>query len=192
MTLLTISASVPGLKPKCYAEDNCHPTEPQTAVCFLALYLIALGTGGIKPCVSSYGADQFDDADEVEKKHKSSFFNWFYFSINVGALIAGSVLVWVQDNVSWGWGFGIPAIAMAIAVVSFFSGTRLFRYQNPGGSPLARICQVLVASFRKHKVEVPAEKSLLHETADAESNIKGSRKLDHTKDFRLVSVPITC
>ncbi|KAI5603498.1 hypothetical protein POPTR_001G248600v4 [Populus trichocarpa] len=183
MTLLTISATVPGLRPKCYAEDDCNPTDAQSALAFVSLYLIALGTGGIKPCVSSYGADQFDDADEVEKKHKSSFFNWFYLSINVGALIAGSVLVWVQDNVSWGWGFGIPAIAMAIAVASFFSGTRLFRYQKPGGSPLTRICQVLLASFRKKKVEVPADKALLYETADAESNIKGSRKLDHTEEF---------
>ncbi|CAK9139432.1 unnamed protein product [Ilex paraguariensis] len=183
MTLLTLSASIPGLKPTCYEKDKCNPTQTQSAVCFLALYLIALGTGGIKPCVSSYGADQFDDADEVEKKHKSSFFNWFYFSINVGALIAASVLVWIQDNVGWGWGFGIPAVAMAIAVVSFFSGTRLYRYQKPGGSPLTRICQVMVASFRKYKVEVPTDKSLLYETPDAESAIQGSRKLDHTKEL---------
>lgn len=183
MTLLTLSASVPGLKPSCSGEDVCHPKEVQTAVCFVALYLIALGTGGIKPCVSSYGADQFDDSDEVEKKHKSSFFNWFYFSINIGALIASSVLVWIQDNVGWGWGFGIPAVTMAIAIVSFFSGTRLYRNQKPGGSPLTRICQVLVASFRKFKVNVPEEKSLLYETTDAESAITGSRKLDHTEDL---------
>jgi peptide/histidine transporter 3/4 len=187
MTLLTLSASVSGLKPKCYGKDNCHATDTQAAVCFLALYLIALGTGGIKPCVSSYGADQFDDTDEFEKKRKASFFNWFYFSINIGALIASSLLVWIQDNVGWGWGFGIPAVAMAIAVLSFFSGTRLYRNQKPGGSPLTRICQVILASLRKYKAVVPADKSILYETADAESAIKGSRKLDHTTDFRLVS-----
>lgn len=185
MTLLTLSASVSGLKPTCYAKDKCHATDAQSAVCFTALYLIALGTGGIKPCVSSYGADQFDDADESEKKSKSSFFNWFYFSINVGALIAGSFLVWIQDNVSWGLGFGIPAVAMAMALLSFFSGTRLYRNQEPGGSPLTRICQVVVASFRNYQVKVPEDKSLLYETADADSNIKGSRKLDHTNDLRL-------
>ncbi|KAF5939587.1 hypothetical protein HYC85_023846 [Camellia sinensis] len=184
MTLLTLSASVPSIKPFCYAKDDCNPTHTQSAVCFIALYLIALGTGGIKPCVSTYGADQFDDADETEKKQKSSFFNWFYFSINVGALVATSVLVWVQDNVGWGWGFGIPAVAMAIAVASFFSGTRLYRNQKPGGSPLTRICQVLVASVKKYRVRVPADKTLLYETADTESAIKGSRKIDHTKDFR--------
>ncbi|KAK9013907.1 hypothetical protein V6N11_005082 [Hibiscus sabdariffa] len=185
MTLLALSASVHGIKPRCYAKDNCNPTETQSAMAFLALYLVALGTGGIKPCVSSYGADQFDDADEKEKKHKSSFFNWFYFSINIGALIAASVLVWVQTNKSWGWGFGIPAIAMAIAVCFFFSGTRLYRNQKPGGSPITRFCQVLVASISKYNVAIPDDKSLLYETADAGSNIQGSRKLEHTKNLRL-------
>ncbi|XP_061955578.1 protein NRT1/ PTR FAMILY 8.1-like [Populus nigra] len=180
MTLLTLSASIHGLKPSCDRTNVCHTTGLQTSVFFLGLYLTALGTGGIKPCVSSFGADQFDDSDEDEKKRKSSFFNWFYFSINIGALIAASVLVWIQTNVGWGWGFGIPAVAMAIAVVSFFSGTRLYRNQRLGGSPLTRMCQVLVASFRKLRVEVPNDKSLLFETADHESAVMGSRKHDHT------------
>ncbi|KAL3531721.1 hypothetical protein ACH5RR_005242 [Cinchona calisaya] len=183
MTLLTLTASVHGLKPACDGKNICHPTGLQTGFFFLGLYLIALGTGGIKPCVSSFGADQFDDSDEAEKKNKSSFFNWFYFSINIGALVAATVLVWIQTNVGWGWGFGIPAVAMALAVVSFFSGTRLYRNQRPGGSPLARICQVIVASFRKFRVKVPQNKSLLYETADEESVVKGSRKLDHTKQL---------
>ncbi|KAI6698863.1 hypothetical protein NL676_018982 [Syzygium grande] len=183
MTLLTSSASVPGLKPSC-ENDKCHPSTSQTAACFVALYMIALGTGGIKPCVSSFGADQFDEMDEAERKKKSSFFNWFFLSINIGAFIASSVLVRIQMNVGWGWGFGIPAVALAIAIVSFFSGTRLYRIQKPGGSPLTRIAQVIVASFRKMNVEVPADKTHLHETADAECTIKGSRKLEHTDELQ--------
>ncbi|XP_073015032.1 protein NRT1/ PTR FAMILY 8.1-like [Primulina eburnea] len=183
MTLLTLSASVSGLKPTCRGNDNCHASKMQAVICFVALYLVALGTGGIKPCVSSFGADQFDDTDDVEKNHKSSFFNWFYLSINIGALVAASVLVWVQTNVGWGWGFGIPAVAMAIAVVFFFSGTRLYRNQKPGGSPLTRIGQVLVASFRKYRAKVPADSSMLFETVNTESTIKGSRKIEHTKDL---------
>ncbi|XP_075513122.1 protein NRT1/ PTR FAMILY 8.1-like [Primulina tabacum] len=183
MTLLTISASVHGLKPEC-DENACHPTSSQIAIFFVALYLIALGTGGIKPCVSSFGADQFDESDENEKKKKSSFFNWFYMSINVGALIASSVLVWIQMNVGWSWGFGIPAVSMAIAVAFFFFGSHLYRIQVPGGSPLTRIAQVLVASLRKTHVKVPLDKSLLYETVDMESKIQGSRKLEHTEKFR--------
>nr|AFK36288.1 unknown [Lotus japonicus] len=184
MALLTLSASVPGLKPTCYGKDNCHASHGQSAVCFLSLYLIALAAGGIKPCISSFGADQFDDADEVEKQHKSSFFNWFFLSINTGGLIAASLMVWIQDNVSWGWGFGIPALAMAASGVSFFSGTRLYRNQKPGGSPITRICQVIVASIRKYDVEVPNDESLLYETKDKVSAIQGSRKLDHSNGLR--------
>ncbi|KAG6522260.1 protein NRT1/ PTR FAMILY 8.1-like [Zingiber officinale] len=179
LVLLTMTASVKGLAADC-SSGVCDPTKAQTAAVFVALYLIALGTGGIKPCVSSFGADQFDESDESERKKKSSFFNWFYFTINIGALIASSVLVWIQMNVGWGWGFGIPAVAMAIAVVSFFLGTRLYRHQKPGGSPLTRIAQIVVASARKASVKVPDDKSLLYEITDKDSVIQGSRKLKHT------------
>lgn len=177
-----MTASVEGLKAQCQ-NDVCNPTKAQAAAVFVALYLIALGTGGIKPCVSSFGADQFHEFDESEKKRKSSFFNWFYLSINIGSLIAASVLVWIQTNVGWGWGFGIPAVAVAIAVVSFFLGTRLYRHQKPGGSPITRILQVIVASVRKAGVKVPADSSSLYEVNEKESAIKGSRKLDHTNQF---------
>ncbi|KAF7142585.1 hypothetical protein RHSIM_Rhsim05G0206400 [Rhododendron simsii] len=183
MTLLTLSASLHGLKPQCDSQNVCHPTDFQAGIFYMGLYLIALGTGGIKPCVSPFGADQFDDSDETEKKSKSSFFNWFYLSINIGALVASTVLVWIQTNVGWGWGFGIPAVAMAAAVVSFFSGTRLYRNQRPGGSPLTRICQVVVASCRKARVRVPDDKSLLYEFVEGECVVKGSRKLDHTEQL---------
>ncbi|GFP87953.1 protein nrt1/ ptr family 8.1 [Phtheirospermum japonicum] len=182
MALLTLSSSVPSLKPVC-DKTSCHPTAAQTWLCLASLYIIALGTGGIKPCVSSFGADQFDESDETEKEKKSSFFNWFYLSINIGALIASSVLVWIQMNVGWSWGFGIPAVAMAIAVVFFLFGSRLYRLQKPGGSPITRIIQVLVASVRKFSVKVPEDKSLLYGTADEGSCILGSRKLEHTDKF---------
>ncbi|XP_004506790.1 protein NRT1/ PTR FAMILY 8.1 [Cicer arietinum] len=183
MALLTFSAVAPGLIPSCDA-NGCKPTSGQTAACYIALYLIALGTGGIKPCVSSFGADQFDENDQTERKKKSSFFNWFYFSINIGALIASSVLVWIQMNVGWGWGFGVPGVAMVIAIIFFFIGSQWYRLQVPGGSPLTRICQVTVAAFKKLGLQVPDDKSLLYETADAESNIKGSRKLEHTNEMK--------
>ncbi|XP_034221431.1 protein NRT1/ PTR FAMILY 8.1-like [Prunus dulcis] len=183
MTFLTLTASIKGLKPQC-DKSGCQATSSQRAACFVALYMIALGTGGIKPCVSSFGADQFDETDETERKKKSSFFNWFYLSINIGALIASTVLVWIQMTVGWNWGFGIPAVAMAIAVVFFFFGSKLYRLQKPGGSPLTRIIQVIVASIRKCNVKVPTDKSLLYETPDEECNIQGSRKLEHTDKLR--------
>ena len=186
MGTLTLSASVPSLKPPSCMGSICPEASPaQYSVFFFGLYLIALGTGGIKPCVSSFGADQFDDTDSRERIKKGSFFNWFYFSINIGALISSSLLVWIQDNKGWGLGFGIPTMFMAIAIVSFFSGSGLYRFQPPGGSPLTRACQVVVAAGRKWRVKAPVDSSLLYELPpDQGSAIKGSRKLEHTDEFR--------
>ncbi|GFZ21382.1 peptide transporter 2 [Actinidia rufa] len=185
MCTLTLSASVPAFKPaECVGSICPSATPAQYAVFFFGLYLIALGTGGIKPCVSSFGADQFDDTDPKERVKKGSFFNWFYFSINIGALVSSSLIVWIQENAGWGLGFGIPAVFMAIAIGSFFSGTPLYRFQKPGGSPLTRMCQVLVASFRKWNLNVPTDTSLLYETPDKTSAIEGSRKLQHTDELK--------
>lgn len=184
MGTLTLSASVPAFKPPSCVGPICpEASAAQYAVFFLGLYLIALGTGGIKPCVSSFGADQFDDTDPKEKVKKASFFNWFYFSINIGALISSSFLVWVQDNCGWGLGFGIPTLFMGLAIISFFSGTSLYRFQRPGGSPITRVCQVVVASLRKWKVEVSHDSSLLYELTDKTSAIEGSRKLEHSDEL---------
>uniref|UniRef100_A0A7N0ULB6 Uncharacterized protein n=1 Tax=Kalanchoe fedtschenkoi TaxID=63787 RepID=A0A7N0ULB6_KALFE len=168
MCVLTLSASVPAFKPDIF---------------FFGLYLIALGTGGIKPCVSSFGADQFDDTDPKERVKKGSFFNWFYFSVNIGAIVSGSLVVWIQENAGWDIGFGIPALFMGFAIAIFFAGTPLYRFQKPGGSPVTRMCQVLVASFRKWNVKVPTDSSLLYEVPD-KSAIEGSRKLEHSDEFR--------
>ncbi|XP_061350167.1 protein NRT1/ PTR FAMILY 8.3-like isoform X2 [Gastrolobium bilobum] len=185
MCTLTLSASVPALKPAECLGSECPPTTPaQYAVFYFGLYVIALGTGGVKACVSSFGADQFDDTDPKESVKKGSFFNWFYFSIDLGAVISCSLIVWIQDNAGWGLGFGIPALIMGLSIGSFFLGTPLYRFQKPGGSPITRICQVLLASFRKKNLVVPEDSSLLYETPHNTSAIKGSRKLEHSDDLR--------
>ncbi|KAK4492996.1 hypothetical protein RD792_000035 [Penstemon davidsonii] len=185
MCTLTLSATVPSFKPPECIDSVCPSATPaQYAIFFFGLYLIALGTGGIKPCVSSFGADQFDDTDPRERVKKGSFFNWFYFSINIGALVSSSLIVWIQDNAGWGLGFGIPALFMGIAIASFFSGTPLYRFQKPGGSPLTRMCQVLVATCHKWNSPLPTDSSLLYETPDKSSAIEGSRKLLHTDELK--------
>lgn len=185
MCTLTLSASVSVfMPPECVGSVCPSATPAQYGVFFLGLYLIALGTGGIKPCVSSFGADQFDDTDPRERVKKGSFFNWFYFSINIGALISSSLIVWIQENAGWGLGFGIPALFMGVAIGSFFLGTPLYRFQRPGGSPIMRMCQVLVASIRKRSVKVPEDATLLYESPEKDSAIEGSRKLGHTDELK--------
>ncbi|KAF8664912.1 hypothetical protein HU200_054229 [Digitaria exilis] len=162
---------------------------PSAAMFYVGLYLQGLGCA-MQPVVTSFGGDQFDDSDEEGRRRQSSFFNWFYQSLNVGSLIGGTVLVWVQSNISWGLGYGIPALCSVLAVAVFLAGTGAYRrHQPPAGSPITRVAQVVVAAARKWRVEAPAHASELHECEGDDgmsATIQGSRRLAHTDQFRFL------
>ncbi|KAG8377858.1 hypothetical protein BUALT_Bualt08G0077200 [Buddleja alternifolia] len=189
MVLLTLSGSIDSLRPpKCTAKPcNTPATAPQTAFLYCALALIALGTGGIKPCVSSFGADQFDESDQYEAHKKYAFFNWFFFAINMGAIFGITLIVYVQVELGWFLGFGIPTVAMIASIFVLAAGFTKYRYQRPMGSAFTRFVQVIVASVRNHVrgVEVGEEGcSGLYEVETKESDIRGARKLPHTQQYR--------
>ncbi|KAL1343881.1 hypothetical protein HN51_017814 [Arachis hypogaea] len=180
MVMLTLSASLSNLHPQQHKEA----TKDQNAFLYGALALIALGTGGIKPCVSSFGADQFDEGDDKEVVHKSAFFNWFFFAINTGALFGITVPVYVQEQVGWSWGFGIPTIFMFCSILILLLGVRYYRFQKPMGSPFTRFLQVMVASFRNHLKGVKLGiDTPLYEVQTPNSNIVGASKLPHTQQY---------
>jgi peptide/histidine transporter 3/4 len=146
--------------------------------------LISLGTGGIKPSLQAFGADQFDEEDKTEMLKRSSFFNLWYFGVLNGLLLAVTVIAYVEDNVSWGLGFGIVTVAMAMASVVFLYGTPFYRHKLPGGSPITSIAQVVVAAIRKRNIMMPSDMNLLYEDPDAESIKSGQRHLSHTDHFQ--------
>lgn len=181
MIFLTLSATVPSLRPPPCSPSSlgsCQPSHGiQIGVLYLGLFLFAVGNGGIKPNVSTLGADQFDEGDPNERKHMSHFFNWFYFIISIGSLLSVTLFVYIQDNVGFGWGFGIPAAVMMVAVLVFLAGASIYRFKPPGGSALTTIAQVAVAAARKRKV-CPSNERFLYE-----GPTQGSRpveKLSHT------------
>ncbi|KAJ3066441.1 hypothetical protein HDU98_010215 [Podochytrium sp. JEL0797] len=61
----------------------------------LGLVFVAIGTGGIKPCVSAHGGDQFL---ESQKSGLQKFYNYFYMSINVGAVLASYTSPTIQKQ----------------------------------------------------------------------------------------------
>ena len=153
MLILTVSASLP------FIVDVPSNSGIRRVSVYLGLYLVALGTGGIKPCTSALGADQFDGADLVERATKGSFFNWYYFCVNIGSLLSGSVLVWVQEDIGWGVGFAVPMVLMVSGLAVFVAGRKVYRYKKLGASPLTRAAQVVVAAVRNYRVVLPEDTS---------------------------------
>ncbi len=94
------------------------------------LVLIALGAGGIKPCVSAHVGDQFG----AQNSHLlSRIFNWFYFSINLGAFASMLLTPWLLEWYGPHWAFGVPGVLMAIATFIFWLGRHRFAHVPAGG-----------------------------------------------------------
>ncbi|PIA54969.1 hypothetical protein AQUCO_00800009v1 [Aquilegia coerulea] len=126
------------------------PLEFRPVPFFLSLYMIAIGNGGHKPCLQTFGADQFSENNLEEIKAKSAFFNWWYFGICFGASAGMLIIFYVQDYIGWVAGFVISAVAMAVGLVIFLLGKRSYRQHIPSGSPLTRIMQVFAGAICKH------------------------------------------
>ena len=185
MTILTISTAVNGLRPpRClHSSGSCIPANgSQLAVLYLALYLTALGTGGLKSSVSGFGSDQFDEFDSSERKSMMKFFNWFFFFISLGSLLAVTVLVYIQDQVGRRWGYGICATAILLGLLFFLSGTRRYRFKKLVGSPLTQMFFVLAAAWRNRKLPLPADSALLYDVVEED---KLKQPLPHTTHLRL-------
>ena len=86
---------------------------------YWGLGLIALGSGGIKPCVSTHVGDQFTD----KNKHLiQKIYDIFYFAINFGSFFSTLMIPWVLVKYGPSWAFGIPGILMAVATLVFWRG----------------------------------------------------------------------
>lgn len=169
--------------PPCPTQVNCkEASNSQLWVLYMSLLLTALGTGGIRPCVVTFAADQFDMSKSKVTSRK--FFNWYYFCMAAATLTALTVVVYVQDNVGWGWGLGIPTVAMAVSIVAFVVGSHLYVKLKPGGSPLTRLAQVIVAAVKKRKAAVPADPATLYENKELDSDLCVQGKLLHTQQFK--------
>lgn len=110
---------------------------------FLAIYLVALGSGCVKPNMIAHGGDQFNQENPHQLKKLSTYFNFAYFAFSIGELFALTVLVWVQTHSGMDVGFGVSAAAMALGLISLISGTLYYRNKPPQGSiftPIAQVC----------------------------------------------------
>ena len=97
---------------------------------YAGLLLIAIGAGGIKPCVSAHVGDQFG----TKNKHLvSKTFSWFYFSINVGAATSSLLTpIFLAKFGPW-LAFGVPGVLMVLATFVFWLGRNRFVHIPPAG-----------------------------------------------------------
>lgn len=101
----------------------------------VGLTLIALGAGGIKPCVSAHVGDQFGRRNDhlIEK-----VFGWFYFSINFGSFISTLLIPKLLRLYGPNVAFGVPGVLMLLATIVFWAGRHRYAHIPPGGLGFVR------------------------------------------------------
>lgn len=102
---------------------------------------------GTRFTIGPMGANQFD-----KPKHQGIFFNWYIFAMYMATGISSTLIVYVENSVSWSLGFGICLVANILALAIFLAGSGFYHHLKPQGSPFVRLARVIVASFRKRKM----------------------------------------
>ncbi|KAJ1281540.1 hypothetical protein BS78_04G313300 [Paspalum vaginatum] len=154
------------------------------ALFFVGIYLVSVGTGGHKPSLESFGADQFEEGHAAERVQKMSFFNWWNCALCAGVLLGVTVIAYAQFRIGWGAASVMLAAVMAASLVVFLAGRRLYRYRVPEGSPLTPLLQVVVAAVRKRRLDLPADAAQLYEVVRPQNINK--KLLCHTDHLRFL------
>ncbi|TKS67168.1 Solute carrier family 15 member 1 [Collichthys lucidus] len=129
------------------------------ALAMVGLFLIALGTGGIKPCVAAFGGDQFN---ENQEKQRRTFFSVFYLCINGGSLLSTIItpILRAQDcgiysqQKCYSLAFGVPAALMVVALVVFIVGSGMYYKAEPQGNIMLDVCKCInfaIANRFRHR-----------------------------------------
>ncbi len=96
----------------------------------VGLSLIAIGSGGIKPCVSAHVGDQFG---EENQNLIPKVYSYFYWSINLGSAISLYLIPMILDEYNPSVAFGIPGLLMLLATIVFWLGKRKYTHVEPVG-----------------------------------------------------------
>ncbi|XVF40251.1 hypothetical protein PTKIN_Ptkin01aG0097100 [Pterospermum kingtungense] len=169
LALLSLQAHYPSLRPhKCNVFDptaRCEKIKPgDAAFLYIALYLVAVGTGGVKAGVPSHGADQFDEKNPRESKLMSSFFNFLLLAVCLGGAVSITLFVWIDDHKGWDLGFGISAMTMFVGLIVALAGLTFYRiHVVQGTSVIIEIVQVYVAAIRNRNLQLPENPQELYE-----------------------------
>ncbi|KAL5571937.1 hypothetical protein UlMin_021534 [Ulmus minor] len=165
----------------------CEPHGSMEVIVFyVSIYLVALGNGASEPALATFGADQFDEEDPKERKSKASFYSYFYVALNLGCLVAETILVYVENMGFWVVGFSTCSVSAVVALVFLLSGTLRYRHFKPSGNPISRFSQVIVASTRKLSQKLPSNGEELYEVEGKEGETSSMRRILHTSGFKFL------
>src|SRR5207248_9002027 len=98
----------------------------------IALTLLAMGSGVIKPNISTLMGLTYDQYRPGQTKLRSDAFSIFYFSINIGAAISQFAMPPIRTTYGYAIAFLFPAVLMVIAFIIFALGKKYYGIETVG------------------------------------------------------------
>ncbi|XWS28448.1 hypothetical protein CRYUN_Cryun25bG0069900 [Craigia yunnanensis] len=122
------------------------PSKVQFSVLYSGIALACIGVAGTRFTIAAMGANQFDNS-----KDQRIFFNWFAVTWYTSMVFGATVIVYIEENVSWGLGYCLCVAVNVIGLAIFLLGRRYYRRVKPQGSPFTSLAQVVIATILKRK-----------------------------------------
>jgi peptide/histidine transporter 3/4 len=129
-------------------------TQNQFSLFYLSIYLIALGNGVSDPAIPTFGSDQFDEEEPKERRSKNLSYSYFYVALNLGSLVAETVMAYIGTSGHWVMAFWLCTSCASVSFLVFLSGTLRYRYYKSFGNPFSMFTQAFMSFLRKMKLQI--------------------------------------
>ncbi len=116
---------------------------PSVTALYAGMTIVVLGTGLLKPNISTIVGQIYAPGDV----RRESGFSIFYMGINIGSTIAPLACGWVGEKINWHWGFGLAGLGMAVGVVTYWRGLK--RLGGAGAKPVEPPTPEVGAQWRR-------------------------------------------
>ncbi|XP_076908540.1 protein NRT1/ PTR FAMILY 1.2-like [Bidens hawaiensis] len=190
MTLLWLTSMIPQLTPSEH-ETGSKPTPAQLGFLLASLGLISTDSACIKPCSMAFGADQFKHHNNP--RLMDSYFNWYYATLAVSAVITSTVVVYIQDHFGWRVGFAVPVLVMLFSTLVFLLGSSLYVKVKVDKITFSGFVQVLIVAFKNRKIRLLPSDSYNHseemDRVELTDNLRFLNKACVVRDASPSSIP---
>ncbi|GMI88845.1 hypothetical protein like AT3G45690 [Hibiscus trionum] len=119
----------------------------QFCILYSGIALASIGVAGTRFTIAAIGANQFDDS-----KDQRAFFNCFAITLYTSMVLGATVIVYIEENVSWVFGYWLCVAVNVVGLAVFVWGRRYFRHLKPKGSPFTSFAHVVIATIAERKV----------------------------------------
>jgi peptide/histidine transporter 3/4 len=123
--LLALTVMLKSLRPEACENGSSlcpTPTKAQFAVLYIGIALASVGLGGTRFTLAAMGANQHE-----RPKDQAIFFNWYVVILYASAVFGATVIVYIEDSISWALGFGICVALTLIGLAIFLLGNGYYK-----------------------------------------------------------------